>query len=158
MLPDKLQIHEELWAVYSWWTAILILKMMYLTWITGRLRVNHKIFHSEEDKMWADGPVTLCVSGGGHPAVDQIRDIHQRDLKILIPYILFAPVWLIISPCNLLTLVIIRIIPLSNILYTLFNLNVRHIFSLNCCKILSYVEYGTLLIILVLFFVRFFEF
>ncbi|XP_043464747.1 uncharacterized protein LOC122500087 [Leptopilina heterotoma] len=145
MLTNNLQIDQELWSIYAWWTSILVLKMMYLTWATGRLRVEHKVFHSEEDKMWAEGPVTLCCSGGGHPAVDRIRAVHQRDLKILIPYIIFAPLWLIISPCNFITQLLLRIVPLSNILYTFIYLNTTQIFGSNCCKILSYLEHFTVL-------------
>lgn len=43
MLFTNLQIDQELWSIYAWWTSILVLKMMYLTWATGRLRVKHKV-------------------------------------------------------------------------------------------------------------------
>lgn len=107
--------------------------------------------------MWADGPVTLSCSGGGHPAVDRIRAVHQRDLKILIPYILFAPLWLIVSPCNFRTQLLMRIVPLTNILYTFIYLNTTHIFASNCCKIFSYLEHFTFLTVIVLYFLKLLE-
>ncbi|XP_076280551.1 uncharacterized protein LOC143209135 [Lasioglossum baleicum] len=33
---------KELWAVYAWWSCVLVLKMNALSWFTGRIRVSRQ--------------------------------------------------------------------------------------------------------------------
>ncbi|XP_033218485.1 uncharacterized protein LOC117173946 [Belonocnema kinseyi] len=101
-----------------------------------------QVFHSEEDKVWVEGPVTLCVTGGGHPAVDQIRQLHHRDLKIIVPYLLFMPIWLSSIPSSsLATVSIMRLFPMANILFTVASLNETIKYTFHFSRILSFIEH-----------------
>ncbi|XP_043499818.1 uncharacterized protein LOC122522647 [Polistes fuscatus] len=127
---------EKLWTIYAWWASVLILKMMSLTWITGRVRVAKQVIHSEEDRMWMKGNhVILCPSGGGHPAVDRIRSAHYNDLAIVLPYLLIVPIWLDTSPSFFPARAIMLCFAISNIFSTLMHLEIVE--TPNICRILS---------------------
>ncbi|XP_077258788.1 uncharacterized protein LOC143895498 isoform X2 [Temnothorax americanus] len=34
---------ELWWSIYAWWSCVLVLKMMLLTWYTGQIRVREQI-------------------------------------------------------------------------------------------------------------------
>ena len=91
--------------------------------------------------MWVEGSVSLCATGAGHPAVDHIRQLHHRDLKIIVPYILFTPLWLSFTPPAILATISMRIFPVANILFTLASLNQTIEYRFHCCRITSFIEY-----------------
>ncbi|XP_047370825.1 uncharacterized protein LOC124957695 isoform X1 [Vespa velutina] len=145
--PIEKEQEQKLWTIYAWWASVLILKMMSLTWITGRVRVAKQVIHSEEDRIWMKGnQVIMCPNGGGHPAVDRIRSAHYNDLAIVLPYLLIVPIWLNTSPCFFSARTIMLIFAISNILSTLMHLeiieapNLYHIVCRICCTaILMYI-------------------
>ncbi|KAK2582155.1 hypothetical protein KPH14_004514 [Odynerus spinipes] len=123
--PIEEELNEKLWTIYAWWASVLILKMMSLTWITGRVRVAKQVIHSEEDSIWMKGGhVILCPSGGGHPAVDRIRSAHYNDLAIVLPYLLIVPIWLTTLPSFLTARTLMLCFATSNVLSTLMQLEV----------------------------------
>ncbi|XP_076245077.1 prostaglandin E synthase [Calliopsis andreniformis] len=138
---------KQLWAVYAWWSCVLVLKMNALTWFTGRIRVARQVIHSEEDRMWMKGPnVILCPTGGGHEDVDRIREAHRHDLETVLPYLLITPIWLSTSPSFPLARMILTCFAIVSILYTLVHmqiLNVHHYFK----AILSALELSILIYI-----------
>ncbi|XP_012238793.1 uncharacterized protein LOC100742467 [Bombus impatiens] len=114
---------KELWVVYVWWSCVLILKMNALTWFTGRIRATRRVIHSEEDKMWlASTDIILCPTGGGHEDVVRIRNAHQHDLGIVIPYLLIAPIWLTTSPLFPMARLILPAFAVVSILRTLLHI------------------------------------
>ncbi|XP_076476316.1 uncharacterized protein LOC117159078 [Bombus vancouverensis nearcticus] len=114
---------KELWVVYVWWSCVLILKMNALTWFTGRIRATRRVIHSEEDKMWfASTDIILCPTGGGHEDVVRIRNAHQHDLGIIIPYLLIAPIWLTTSPLFPMARLILPAFAVVSILRTLLHI------------------------------------
>ncbi|XP_020292640.1 prostaglandin E synthase-like [Pseudomyrmex gracilis] len=112
--------HELWWSIYAWWSCVLVLKMMYLTWRTGKIRVEHQVIHSEEDKMWMTKKpeIILCPTGNGHPDVERIRYAHQKDLETILPFLIIVPLWLNVETCNFIVRVLIPTFALANILYT----------------------------------------
>ncbi|KZC04136.1 PREDICTED: uncharacterized protein LOC107185802 [Dufourea novaeangliae] len=116
---------KVLWAVYAWWSCVLILKMNALTWFTGRIRVARQVIHSEVDRMWMKGPnIILCPTGGGHEDVDRIRSAHQHDLGTVLPYLLIAPIWLCTSPVFPVARTILPCFAIVSILYTLVHMEI----------------------------------
>ncbi|XP_076221195.1 uncharacterized protein LOC143174276 [Nomia melanderi] len=131
---------RELWAVYAWWSCVLVLKMNALSWFTGRIRVARQVIHSEEDRMWMKGPnIILCPTGGGHEDVDRIRSAHQHDLGTVLAYLLITPIWLCMSPLFPVARMILPCFAIVNILYTLAHMEIggRHRY---CKTILSAFE------------------
>lgn len=90
--------------------------------------------------MWVEGPVTLCITGGGHPALDDIRQLHHRDLKIILPYLLFMPIWLSSIPSSSLATASMRLFPIANILSTVASLNETTEYTFHYSGILSLIE------------------
>jgi len=44
MLATVNETKNELWwSIYAWWSCVLVLKMMLLTWYTGRIRVREQV-------------------------------------------------------------------------------------------------------------------
>jgi len=44
MLATVKETKDELWwSIYAWWSCVLVLKMMLLTWYTGRIRVREQV-------------------------------------------------------------------------------------------------------------------
>ncbi|KAK0084681.1 hypothetical protein PV325_006591 [Microctonus aethiopoides] len=117
---DELNNIEQ---VYAWWTSILILQMMTLTWCTGPLRVKNKTIHSNEDRMWLDDPnVILHPDGNGHPDIELIRSTHFNDLITIIPFLLLIILWQSTSPNYLIASNIIRGFALCKIFDTILRM------------------------------------
>ncbi|KAK0097501.1 hypothetical protein PV326_001485 [Microctonus aethiopoides] len=113
---DELNNIEQ---VYAWWTSILILQMMTLTWCTGPLRT----IHSNEDRMWLDDPnVILHPDGNGHPDIELIRSTHFNDLITIIPFLLLIILWQSTSPNYLIASNIIRGFALCKIFDTILRM------------------------------------
>ncbi|XP_053974343.1 prostaglandin E synthase-like [Hylaeus volcanicus] len=116
---------EGLWAVYAWWSCVLVLKMNALSWFTGRIRVARQVIHSEEDRVWMKGPdVILCPTGGGHEEVDRIRSAHRHDLETVLPFLLIAPIWLCTSPLFPVARSILSCFAFVSVLYTLMHMKI----------------------------------
>lgn len=133
---EEESLNEKLWTIYAWWASVLILKMMSLTWITGRVRVAKQVIHSEEDSIWMKGSnVILCPNGGGHPAVDRVRSAHYNDIAIVLPYLLVVPIWLNTLPSFFMARTIMLCFATSNLLSTLMHLEVLE--APDMCRIIS---------------------
>ncbi|XP_014479835.1 PREDICTED: uncharacterized protein LOC106747073 [Dinoponera quadriceps] len=114
---------DELWAIYAWWSCVLVLKMMSLTWFTGRVRVEKQVIHSEEDRIWMLKPdVILCPTGDGHPDVIRIRSAHRKDLETILIFLVFSPLWLNIETCISTVKILIPSFSLSSIFYTILHM------------------------------------
>ncbi|XP_011688286.1 PREDICTED: uncharacterized protein LOC105450236 [Wasmannia auropunctata] len=118
--------YELWWSIYAWWSALLTLKMMWLTWQTGQIRWKKQIIHSEEDRMWMmkEKDITLCTTGDGHPDVIRIRSAHRRDVETVCTFMIFVPLWLSVETCNSTVKILIPGFALINILYTLIYLQI----------------------------------
>lgn len=82
-----------------------------------------QVIHSEEDRMWlASTDIILCPTGGGHEDVVRIRNAHQHDLGIVIPYLLIAPIWLTTSPLFPMARLILPAFAVVSILRTLLHI------------------------------------
>ncbi|XP_032677587.1 prostaglandin E synthase-like [Odontomachus brunneus] len=115
---------DELWAIYAWWSCVLVLKMMSLTWFTGQIRMKRQVIHSEEDKIWMLKPdVILCPTGDGHPDVMRIRSAHRKDLETILPFLVFSPLWLNVETCTSTVKILIPSFSLSSILYTILHMH-----------------------------------
>ncbi|XP_033338767.1 uncharacterized protein LOC117227540 [Megalopta genalis] len=131
---------KELWAVYAWWSCVLVLKMNSLSWFTGRIRVSRQVIHSEEDRMWMKGPnIILCPTGGGHEDVDRIRSAHQHDLGTALLYLLITPIWLCTLPPFPVARTILPCFAIVSILYTLAHMEIGNPHRY-CKTILAVVE------------------
>ncbi|XP_071628391.1 prostaglandin E synthase isoform X1 [Temnothorax americanus] len=112
---------ELWWSIYAWWSCVLVLKMMLLTWYTGQIRVREQVIHSEEDRMWMTKKpdIILCPTGDGHPDVIRIRNAHRNDVETVLPFMVFTPLWLHVETCNSTVKILIPAFALASILYTL---------------------------------------
>ncbi|KAK1127264.1 hypothetical protein K0M31_003808 [Melipona bicolor] len=111
---------NEHWAIHTWWSCILILKMNSLTWLTGRVRLARRVIHSEEDRVWFENSdVTLSSTGDGHVDLDRIRSMHRYDLATVLPYLLITPIWLITSPSIVAVRTILPCFTIINLSHTL---------------------------------------
>lgn len=92
------------------------------------------MIHSEEDRRWLKGTdIILCPTGGGHVDVDRIRNAHQHDLEIVLPYLLIAPIWLNTSPLFPLARMILPAFAIVSISYTLLHMRIVNVHRY--CKI-----------------------
>lgn len=62
---------DELWAIYAWWSCVLVLKMMSLSWFTGRIRVekqvkpaNFRLLAAESIRPWSHFAMYINDHGG----------------------------------------------------------------------------------------------
>lgn len=69
--------------------------------------------------MWLENPaVDLHPNGGGHPDVERIRSAHFNDVKIILPFLLITPLWLMSSPSSFIAKTVIRTFSLCKLLHT----------------------------------------
>ncbi|XP_012232587.1 prostaglandin E synthase-like [Linepithema humile] len=139
---------ELWWSIYAWWSCVLVLKMMLLTWYTGQIRVREQVIHSEEDRMWMvkKPKIILCPTGNGHPDVVRIRSAHQKDLKTVLPFLLITPLWLNVETCNSTVKILIPAFSMISIMYTLVHMQLikmsapwKFYFSISLYYILTYI-------------------
>ncbi|XP_076178498.1 prostaglandin E synthase [Ptiloglossa arizonensis] len=129
---------RELWAIYIWWSCVLVLKMNALTWFTGRIRLARQVIHSEEDRVWMKGPdIILCPTGGGHEDVDRIRGAHRHDLETVLPFLLIAPLWLCASPLFPVARTILPSFAITSVLRTLVQMKIVN--APRCCETVLFV-------------------
>ena len=86
-------IADPLMRVYLICAAILVMKMMFVTAVTGIGRIVLKNYITPEDNALMGIEAT-----GAHPFIERMRRIHRNDLETVLPFLIIAFVWTLTAP------------------------------------------------------------
>lgn len=108
-------ISPALVNVFGFWGAVLGLKILAMSPLTGRYRFQKKIFANKEDtKFVPKGKVTY-----DDPDIERVRRCHLNDLENCLPWFIITYIYLGTGPSTWLASNLIRGFVLSRIGHTL---------------------------------------
>ncbi|XP_043284765.1 microsomal glutathione S-transferase 1-like [Venturia canescens] len=106
---------ENLMKVFTFWSAVLVLKLLAMVPLTGRYRFGKRIFAAPEDC----GTLRNSKVVYDDPDIERVRRCHRNDLENILPWFIGTYVYLGTNPSYYLASMLIRIFALSRIAHTL---------------------------------------
>merc|ERR1711974_534606 len=87
-----LNVETDLFQAYAFYTAILVFKMMIMSFPTARQRFKTMTFISSED---AKQPGTKC---GTNEDIERVRRAHQNDIENVAPFAILGFLYIFPTP------------------------------------------------------------
>ena len=87
-----LNVSEDLFKAYAFYTAILTCKMMVMSFLTARQRFRTMTFISSED---AKQP---GAKTGVNEDVERVRRAHQNDIENIVPFAILGFIYIFTNP------------------------------------------------------------
>ncbi|KAJ8958615.1 hypothetical protein NQ318_016336 [Aromia moschata] len=106
-------LENPLFGVYSFYASILVLKMMFMSILTGMTRINNKAFVNPEDAKAMKGKVKVDEN------VERIRRAHQNDLENIPIFLFVSFIYVLTNPSVGLATYLIRSFTIARILHTI---------------------------------------
>merc|ERR1712062_1674 len=108
-----LNVEKELFEAYAFYTAITVLKMVIMSFLTARQRFKTMTFISSED---AKQPGTKC---GSNEDIERVRRAHQNDIENVVPFAILGFLYIFTNPAYSTALFCFRLFAGARILHTL---------------------------------------
>ncbi|XP_037070460.1 microsomal glutathione S-transferase 1-like [Pollicipes pollicipes] len=109
---------SPVFRVYLFWSALLVVKMMTMAFLTGRQRMRKNVFANAEDAKKRDGKVIF-----DDPDVERVRRAHLNDLENILPFLVLCPIYLATGPAVWVATNVIRTFAIARIAHTVLYLN-----------------------------------
>ncbi|XP_062534785.1 microsomal glutathione S-transferase 1-like [Armigeres subalbatus] len=106
-------VDPTIFRSYIFWSAVLGLKMLVMSILTGMKRQAKKAFANPEDAPKGVKPVT------NDPDVERIRRAHLNDLENILPFFVIAFLYLFTNPSVLVATNLFRAVAVARIVHTL---------------------------------------
>ncbi|XP_053676190.1 prostaglandin E synthase-like [Anopheles nili] len=108
------QVEPAVFQAYAFWGAVLGLKMLLMSVLTGMQRGSKKVFSNPED-----------VKPGGKvayndPDVERVRRAHRNDMENILPYFIIAFLYMFTSPSVFVAVNLFRLVATVRISHTVF--------------------------------------
>lgn len=136
-LIEIFSLDNEAFRVFAFWSSILVIKMLSMSYLTGIQRFYHKIYLNPEDAQFNNGKVDFNFE-----PIERTRRAHLNDLENCLPLLIIELIYLTTNPSTNLASNLFRIGGISRIFYTLSYLCGRgwiRYFSFHiCCFIIFY--------------------
>merc|ERR1712183_1173262 len=107
-----LNVDEDLFQAYAFYTAITVLKMIIMSFLTARQRFKTMTFISSED---AKQPGSKC---GSNEDVERVRRAHQNDIENIVPFAILGLLYIFTNPAYGTALFCFRLFAGARILHT----------------------------------------
>ncbi|XP_055597936.1 microsomal glutathione S-transferase 1-like [Uranotaenia lowii] len=108
-------IDPEVFKSYIFWSAVLVIKMMLMSVLTGSQRHKKHAFANPED--------AKTVKGGklntNDPDVERVRRAHLNDLENITPFLAIGFLYLLTGPSATVAINLFRLVGISRIVHTL---------------------------------------
>jgi glutathione S-transferase len=108
-----LNVEKELFEAYAFYTAITVLKMVIMSFLTARQRFKTMTFISSED---AKQPGTKC---GTNEDIERVRRAHQNDIENILPFLILGFLYMFTNPAYSTALLCYRIFVGARIFHTI---------------------------------------
>lgn len=108
-------INEDVYRTYVFWSAVLVVKMLVMSVLTGMQRFRKKAFVNPEDI----SRMPKLKLKTDDPDVERVRRAHLNDLENILPYFVIGFFYVLTNPDPLLATILFRAVALSRIAHTL---------------------------------------
>ncbi|TSK13278.1 Microsomal glutathione S-transferase 1 [Bagarius yarrelli] len=112
-------IDSEVFLAFSTYATIVILKMMFMSVLTGYFRITRKAFANIEDTHMAKTPEERKKMLVVNKDVERVRRCHQNDLENIIPFVLIGLLYTLTSPQLSTALLLFRLFVGSRFVHTI---------------------------------------
>ncbi|XP_058448877.1 microsomal glutathione S-transferase 1-like [Malaya genurostris] len=100
---------------YVFWSSVLVLKMLAMSFLTARKRHANKAFANPEDaKSIRGGKINLA-----DPDVERVRRAHLNDLENILPFFVIGFLYTLTGPSVWLATNLFRVVAIARIVHTL---------------------------------------
>jgi len=90
----KLEVNDAVFQSYAFFSGILVVKMLLMSFLTARQRFSNKSFANPED-VAHDKKAKVTTSD---PDVERVRRAHQNDLENILPFFIIGLLYCFTSP------------------------------------------------------------
>ncbi|XP_062538983.1 microsomal glutathione S-transferase 1-like [Armigeres subalbatus] len=106
---------QSVFRAYIFWSSVLVVKMLVMSFVTATHRFQKKAFVNQEDI--AKTPDLKLKFDD--PDVERVRRAHRNDLENILPYFVITFFYILTNPNPLVAIVLFRIVALARITHTL---------------------------------------
>ncbi|XP_067640990.1 microsomal glutathione S-transferase 1-like [Eurosta solidaginis] len=110
---ELLTLENEVFKAYLFWSAVLVLKMLFMSLLTGFMRFRTQTFINPEDIL--DKRIKVKYD---NPDVERCRRAHRNDLENILPFFVIGFLYLLINPDAKLAINLFRACAISRIVHT----------------------------------------
>ncbi|XP_039961975.1 microsomal glutathione S-transferase 1-like [Bactrocera tryoni] len=110
---ELLTLENNVFKAYLFWSAILVLKMLFMSLLTGFMRFRTMTFINEEDILNKRLKVKY-----NDPDVERARRAHRNDLENIMPFFTIGFLYVLLDPSATLAINLFRAVGISRILHT----------------------------------------
>ncbi|XP_056311821.1 microsomal glutathione S-transferase 1.1 [Danio aesculapii] len=110
-------IDSEVFLAFSTYATIVILKMMFMSLMTGYMRVSKQAFSNLEDTAMAKGEDKKKLVRID-PDVERVRRCHLNDLESIVPFVLIGLLYALTGPVLSTALLHFRVFVASRFIHT----------------------------------------
>ncbi|XP_048012057.1 microsomal glutathione S-transferase 1.2 [Megalobrama amblycephala] len=112
-------INSDVFLAFSTYATIVILKMMFMSPLTGYFRITRKAFSNWEDTAMAkNDPEERKKMLQTNPDVERVRRCHQNDLENIIPFVVIGLLYALTGPDLSTALLHFRVFVASRFIHT----------------------------------------
>uniref|UniRef100_A0A0K8VIK6 Microsomal glutathione S-transferase 1 n=1 Tax=Bactrocera latifrons TaxID=174628 RepID=A0A0K8VIK6_BACLA len=111
---DLISFDNEVFSAYVFWSAVLVLKLLFMSLRTGRLRFKTRTFLNPEDLVKKGFKV-----GFDNPDIERVRRAHLNDLENLLPFFVIGFLYVLIDPIPALAINLFRAVGIARIVHTI---------------------------------------
>ncbi|XP_050078718.1 microsomal glutathione S-transferase 1-like [Anopheles maculipalpis] len=109
------QVEPAVFQAYAFWAAVLGLKMLLMSVLTGLRRGSKKVVSNPEDVM-PGGKVAY-----DDPDVERVRRAHRNDMENILPYFIISFLYMFTNPSVTVAVNLFRLVAAARIIHTVFH-------------------------------------
>ncbi|XP_055047122.1 microsomal glutathione S-transferase 1.2 [Misgurnus anguillicaudatus] len=91
-------INSDVFLAFSTYATIVVLKMMFMSFLTAYYRFTRKAFSNWEDTKFGKNAEERKKMLQTNPDVERVRRCHQNDLENIIPFVLIGLLYALTDP------------------------------------------------------------
>jgi len=111
-----LAVDQELFGAFAFYSAIVIVKMMLMAFLTARQRFRTGTFASSEDIV---GHEKKGAKTGVNEAVERVRRAHLNDMENILPFFCLGLLYIFTGPALATATLVFRVFAACRILHTI---------------------------------------
>ncbi|XP_036318442.1 microsomal glutathione S-transferase 1 isoform X3 [Rhagoletis pomonella] len=111
---DLITFDNEVFSAYVFWSAVLVIKVLLMSLLTGAQRFKTKTFANPEDLLDKRLKVKFDNSD-----VERVRRAHRNDLENILPFFAIGFLYVLIDPAPGLAINLFRAVGIARIIHTI---------------------------------------
>ncbi|XP_004536925.2 prostaglandin E synthase [Ceratitis capitata] len=111
---ELITLENEVLTAYLFWSAVLVLKMLFMSLLTGLMRFRTQAFINPEDIL--DKRIQVKYN---EPDVERARRAHRNDLENIPPFLVIGFLYVLINPNPKLAINLFRAVGISRVVHTI---------------------------------------